>query len=171
MDLSKYKNLIDKFYGVIGFGLGVLIVIFSVIVFAYDANTVFITGLDNDKLVSPAYEEDQAYGGDAYTGMQQAAAQAANNLIPVFNAIKKGNEYTTTLNNNAARIVKAIKISTGFILLTVGLLTMFKYLGAFITAFTEKKTVAAESGAAVNIPVSAAPEKAVPETSAVTDGV
>ena len=36
------------------------------------------------------WESDKSYGGDAYTGMQQAAAQAANNTIYLGDMIQIG---------------------------------------------------------------------------------
>ena len=52
------------------------------------------------QITPPENESNEYYGGDAYTGIQQAAAQGANNLIPVFKAIEENNRAIGILNDN-----------------------------------------------------------------------
>ena len=102
-----------------------------------------MSGVKYEEITSPSWEENEYYGGDAYTGMQQAAAQAANNMIPVFEAIEQGNEATKTLNQNMMRqanvendnlleLVSALKCFIGLLVLSIGLLTAVKYMGGLI---------------------------------------
>ena len=52
--------------------LGIIAIVFSLVVFSCDVGS---------------YESNRSYGGDAYTGIQNAAAQAANNIMDVGAAI------------------------------------------------------------------------------------
>lgn len=52
--------------------LGIIAIVFSLVVFSADVGS---------------YEPTKSYGGDAYTGIQNAAAQAANNIMDVGAAI------------------------------------------------------------------------------------
>ena len=46
------------------------------------------------------YETNKAYGGDAYTGMQQASAQAANNVLAMEETLLQTNENILAVNKN-----------------------------------------------------------------------
>lgn len=78
-------TIMKKWFAMIFLLIGILSVILSIS--AYGLNY-------------GSYENNKSYGGDAYTGIQNAAAQSANNVI-----------YTT----------KALAFGTGSILLIVGL--------------------------------------------------
>lgn len=58
-----------------GLILGILAIIFAIVVFCMDTGS---------------FEGAEFYGGDAYTGIQQAAAQSANNVKDVGAIIKVG---------------------------------------------------------------------------------
>ena len=53
----------------------------------------FVFGGSCSSLYAGAYETSQSYGGDAYTGIQNAAAQTANNLRAVGNLISSCFQY------------------------------------------------------------------------------
>lgn len=123
-----------KKLNLIGVIIGVVILVCSVCVFSFDVetNNPRLDSIALKSISSPEYESDKSYGGDAYTGMQQAAAQAANNLIPVFEAIEVNNDAIMKLNKNnieaaeaeaenAKAIVSTIKYCVGFVLLSIGL--------------------------------------------------
>ena len=59
--MFRLKGL--KFFGIV---LGLAAILMSLVVFSADVGS---------------YESNKSYGGDAYTGMQQASAQAANNVL------------------------------------------------------------------------------------------
>lgn len=61
-----------KVFGVI---LGVLAIVLAIVVYNLDVGY---------------YENYETYGGDAYTGIQQAAAQTANNVVYVGQMIRTG---------------------------------------------------------------------------------
>ncbi len=62
-----------KFSGILFLGVAIISIIFAMICFdMYDGN----------------YESDIKYGGDAYTGIQNAAAQTANNVMYTNRCIK-----------------------------------------------------------------------------------
>lgn len=132
----------SKISNYVGVAVGVLIIIFSIVVFNLD--TVMHTD-DPEKIPTiteaqeaPESESNSYYGGDAYTGIQQASAQTANNLIPVYYSILQTNENTSALNEtigvqmksdakNMEKAVSAITTCFGFLLLAIGLLTLLKY--------------------------------------------
>ena len=113
-----------------------------------------------------SYERDYYYGGDAYTGMQQAAAQAANNvlaleetlnqtnndLVAINENIKSTNANIAALNNNLSKMLQAQAMEQGsataanvravsqlgfFLLLAMGMLTVVKYLGKLLDGIAE----------------------------------
>ena len=170
-----------KVTGILGIIVGLAIIMFSFVVFNFDANISHtsmsnINTIQND-LPVPEKEEDERYGGDAYTGMQQAAAQAANNMIPVYEAINHANAQShanaTTINanlknmvdseaSNTAALISAGKTFFGFMLLSVGLLTILKYFTLLMGEKASKVAPAAPAAAKpVAVPVMpvAAPEK------------
>ena len=128
-----------KKLNLIGVAVGVIILIFAIVMFALNPN-IFAPRMKEifeEDISSPSYELDEAYGGDAYTGIQNAAAQTANNLIPVFNAVRENSEAIMKANSNnilqaeaeaenLAGIVTIVKCGFGFSLLTVGLLVISK---------------------------------------------
>lgn len=147
----------NKNANLIGIIAGVIIIVLAIVVFTYNVDLVE-AGWSSVSLVSiegPSFEADEYYGGDAYTGMQQAAAQAANNMIPVFEEIQQGNEAIQTLNKNLKgeaeaqvenleKMIGFVKFCLGMTLLSFGLATTAKYVVALVN---DKK---AEAQAAVN---------------------
>ncbi len=136
----------SRIHSVIGIIIGFIIIIFSVMIFSYDVNldTHKTNSVKYEDIARPESESNEYYGGDAYTGMQQAAAQAANNLIPVYDAIIEGNGAIKVLNGNMVsqaeqtvenmtEIISAIQYFFGLLLLSIGLITVAKYLeGLFV---------------------------------------
>lgn len=49
---------------------------------------------------SGSSERDKYYGGDAYTGIQQAAAQAVNNILALEETLQQTNENILAVNEN-----------------------------------------------------------------------
>ena len=130
--MSKKIN----FVGVI---IGIAIMVCSYFVFSFDTSikNPDFSDVSLSYIPGPEEESNEYYGGDAYTGIQQAAAQAANNLIPVFDAIEDNGYAIRTLNDNnvkiakteiknAETIVSTIKYCVGFIMLSVGLAVISK---------------------------------------------
>lgn len=72
--LSKPTDL-KKTFNLVGMIDGVLSIIFGLVVFGSSIGSM---------------EIDHSYGGDAYTGMQNASAQAANNIYELSGMIKTG---------------------------------------------------------------------------------
>lgn len=50
------------------------------------------------------YESNKYYGGDAYSGMQQASAQAANNVLAMEETLLQTNENILAVNENLRSI-------------------------------------------------------------------
>ena len=141
-----------KLNSIIGVAVGVVIIALAIVAFAYDVqiSAPSMSAVVYEDTGSPSYELDKAYGGDAYTGMQQAAAQAANNLIPVFNAIDGQNDAIKVINKNLEKqaraearnlesVVGAVKFCFGAILLSMGLITVAKHIGGVVEFIQEKK--------------------------------
>ena len=76
-----------------------------------------ILGLIAYGLDTGYYEVSSAYGGDAYTGIQNAAAQTANNVRYVTEAI--------------ASVGGSILLITGLVLMVVGVKSCVEELGSF----------------------------------------
>lgn len=128
-----------KKLNLVGIIIGVVIMVCSCLVFSFDAEigNPKMNPITFETISAPAYETDKSYGGDAYTGMQQASAQAANNLIPVFEAIELNNDAIAKLNKNnieaaeaeaenAEAIVSTIKHCVGIVLIAIGLTVIAK---------------------------------------------
>ena len=128
-----------KKLNLVGIIIGVAIMACSYFVFSFEVET-NIPSMKNITLNIISYpenEDNEYYGGDAYTGIQQAAAQAANNLIPVFNAIRANNTAIIELNGNnikaaeseaknSGAIISTIKYCVGFVMISVGLTVISK---------------------------------------------
>lgn len=88
---------IKKIFNYTLIGIGVLSIIFAILCFVL-----------NREFGSCYYVGRQVYGGDAYTGIQNAAAATANNI--------------DALNESVETLANCIKIGFGFVLLILGLL-------------------------------------------------
>ena len=146
----------------IGAVVGVVIIILSITIFARNINMSKpeMNNIFKSVITAPEEEENEYYGGDAYTGMQQAAAQAANNLIPVFEATEDARNALIAANdniqiaakaqaNNLAKAVAAMQYCFGMLLLSVGLLTVAKNLGAMLEDVKFKPVGAVEDAVPV----------------------
>ena len=155
----------------IGMLAGVLAVVLAVLLFTTPGNVVLnyneqpsgISSMDTGTRTSYNY-----YGGDAYTGMQQAAAQAANNvlameetlrqtnndLVAINENVKSINANIAALNNNISKILQAQADEQGsataasvrtisqlgfFLLLAIGALTEVKYIGLLLDGIAESR--------------------------------
>ena len=145
-----------KKLNLVGIIIGVVIMVCSCLVFSFDAETGSpkMKHITLETISAPGHELDKSYGGDAYTGMQQAAAQAANNLIPVFEAIELNNDAIVKLNKNnieaaeteaknAEAIVSTIKHCVGIVLIAIGLTVISKSI-EFEFTFTKKSEESAK---------------------------
>ncbi|MBR5345401.1 MAG: hypothetical protein IK127_06205 [Clostridia bacterium] len=93
----------NKYFAYMGLCTGILAIIFAIILFAGGDSSV--TGMDTGTQTSYEY-----YGGDAYTGIQQAAADTARNVQALAKIVKTGFEGTTGSGN-----------AMGYLLLVIGL--------------------------------------------------
>ena len=84
-----------QFIGVVAFILAALSLIFAIYCFSVNVSA------------NGSYEENKSYGGDAYTGMQNASAQAANNALNAERTLCKLINTMTTV------------CGMGFVLVTV----------------------------------------------------
>ena len=153
-----------KKLNLVGVIVGVLIIAFAVLIFTSDVTTAtpVLEEIQLEEIGSPSSESDKYYGGDAYTGMQQAAAQAANNLIPVFGAIEANNDAISVLNANnieAAKVqaknikalISLLKDGIALILVSVGLAVVAKNVEIEIS-FAKKKEEAQTAEAPAQTP-------------------
>ena len=117
--MSKIKNIV-------GLSIGGLFLIFSIIAFSYDVDVTRAGGRVEDihivNNVEPETESNRYYGGDAYSGIQQAAAQTANNVYAVYNAVEQTNDNLAVLNDNIAAETEATQESAGAVTMVAGLL-------------------------------------------------
>ena len=92
--------------------LGVIAGIFIIII----AVKIMYTSTSISYYPRPQYVANEYYGGDAYTGIQQAGAQTANNVSAVYELIGECTEKTNDL------------IRSGFsaLLFAIGLITLAK---------------------------------------------
>ena len=147
-----------KKLNVVGIIIGIVIMACSYLVFTFSPEiaTPDMSHFTLDSITPPEYEANKYYGGDAYTGMQQASAQAANNLIPVFNALEENNRGIFALNSNIIKaaaantsnveaIIAAIKYCAGFILLSIGLVVISKSVEIEISLGNKATPVYTES--------------------------
>lgn len=147
----------SKKSSIIGIALSIAIILSSVLVFTFNTNatTPRMDDVVIEELPSVDSETDKYYGGDAYTGIQQAAAQTANNLIAVFGSLQNISGGIVTLNNNLENqavaqasnmeaLMRLVKLSAGLIILAIGLANLSKYLTAFMEEKKEEEVMAAE---------------------------
>lgn len=90
-DVSKKISKGSTFFPIGGIISGILSIIFGIITFGKDVGY---------------YESSASYGGDAYTGIQNAAAQTANNVRALSEIVNTG---------------------LGFILIAIGLIAIFYF--------------------------------------------
>lgn len=142
----------SKIHSILGVAVGAVIIVISLVIMAYDVKleSPYMSDIYYNSITEPSEESNQYYGGDAYTGIQQAAAQAANNMIPVFEAIEAGNKGMKELNkniiekanveaNNLKAMVSAFQYFIGLLVLSIGLLTIVKYIGGFFPNSSETR--------------------------------
>ena len=94
---NNNPNKAEKIRNILFLIIGVLSIIFAI----------KIGGLSTG-----SFEMPLSYGGDAYTGIQNACAGAANNAIDVANILQQGFEYCL--------------IIAGFVLVSIGGTSLFK---------------------------------------------
>ncbi|MBP3414913.1 MAG: hypothetical protein J6L81_06945 [Clostridia bacterium] len=131
-----------KHFSFIGIGIGLLCIIFAFVVFFIKPDISSPT-LKNPAMASVGYtaqtEANEYYGGDAYTGIQHASAQTANNVVAVNDTLQQTNSNLETINSNIKRqaaaqenniisLCKIVQLISGFFLLVIGLLTILKHL-------------------------------------------
>jgi len=126
-----------------GIVTGIIIIIFSIIVFSLSpspsSDTQEIKPIETNN-ITPQSEAKNRYGGDAYTGIQQASAQAATNLVAVYDNIDQTNSNLEALNSNIINhtdqteaLASFLQTALGFLILSIGLLTVVKHLGLLLT--------------------------------------
>ena len=116
------KN-INKLFSKILVAIGVVAVVFAFIC--------FFAKVDYDY---GSYTSMHTYGGDAYTGIQNAAANTGNNI-----------RY---LNQNLEDMTKSLQVCFGFVLLVTGLIVLWIGLKDCLTKKQEE--VVKESSNSIN---------------------
>jgi hypothetical protein len=106
-------NKTNKIFSFIYLAIGVVAIVFSIL--CLSADEYFSMG---------SYEANLTYGGDAYTGMQNAAAQAANNIISV--------------NENLETLFMGIQTCFGYALMIVGALVVCSAVKGIVVKNEEK---------------------------------
>ena len=110
---------VNKFFNCALVGVGIISIIFAVLCFVLNAD------FDYGYWVSA-----QSYGGDAYTGIQNAAAATANRV--------------DGLSENVAILAKSIRMGLGFILLLAGLLIVLYGIKKIMEEKTNETQVSVE---------------------------
>ena len=155
-------------------GIAIIVMAFQFNSMSYEAGSLRLEALSSsgvdpvlaDDSYTASYERDYYYGGDAYTGIQQAAAQAANNILALEETlnqtnndlaainrnIKTTNSNLATINNNLIKALQSQAEEQGsataasirsvgklgfFLLLAIGMLTVVKYLGQLLDGIAE----------------------------------
>ena len=132
-----------KFGNILGIIVGIIIIALSAYIYTYevDFESTRWSGISYNSTEAPEYETNKSYGGDAYSGIQQAAAQTANNLIPIYDEIQQGNTAVKTLNANLKKQAEAdaknlenavllVQLCFSAALLAFGLATTTKHIAA-----------------------------------------
>lgn len=114
------ETLKKKIWAIGLVSIGVAAIVFAIICFCHGF------------YFSGSYVYHITYGGDAYTGIQNAAADTANNV-----------KYLGSLLSNAAHFSG---VCTGFLLLVVGALLLLVGILKGVDAFTKKNIVENEAG-------------------------
>ena len=113
----KRSNIVP----ILGIVAGIIAIIFAIIVFAGAApsSSSAVTSLsDMDTGTRTSYEY---YGGDAYTGIQQAAADTARNVKNLAEINRKGFDETISAINSSSGKMQPDRFPYGAILLVMGL--------------------------------------------------
>jgi len=126
---------------ILGIIAGIIIIILAVVMYTKPINITY-AGSETFEVygtqTTPETESDVSYGGDAYaTGIQNAGAQAANNLVAVYEIIYENNEGIKIISENMSESMyqdymntrqTTNMIKTGFsaIIFSIGLITLAK---------------------------------------------
>ncbi len=99
-----------KKLNLIGVIIGIVIMACSYFAFSFDVeiNKPHLGEIGLESISAPQMESDKAYGGDAYTGIQNAAAATAN--------------YVSALNTSVEALSEAMMLGLGFCLMVAGVL-------------------------------------------------
>ena len=122
----------NRVFPCIGFLAGVIAVIFAIVLLAHPA----VSGLPTGEHTSYSY-----YGGDAYTGIQQAGADAARNV--------------KTLTEMAQAGFAGINTGLAALLLVLGL-ALIAHFGGLLFAPHQRKTAQASAPAVPAEPIAPA---------------
>lgn len=110
------EQKIKKIFNYTLIGIGVLSIIFAILCFVL-----------NGEYDYGSFVGWETYGGDAYTGIQNAAATTANQVL--------------RLNENIETLANCIKIGFGFILLIVGVLLIFYGIQKLLSEQNKKQEI------------------------------
>lgn len=116
---KKTKKTINKSFIVAIMGIACGVVILALGFITYESNLRTYKARTGPE--STSYTSYEYYGGDAYTGIQQAAADASNNAGVVAENIVTTNTYLMAILNSIYRPV-------GLVLIALGLITICNYL-------------------------------------------
>lgn len=127
------KNLVKKIFSVSWIAIGILSILFAIISFTTTDPTEFNCSLD---VVS-----HKAYGGDAYTGIQQAAADTANNLNSLnFNL----ENMLYIISDVCGKLIGFVLLIAGFAMILVGATKLVELKTEFVAKPTSSNQATSE---------------------------
>lgn len=112
--MKKKINFVDYIVPMGVMLVGIASIVFAILCFTYRAYGNYL-----------GYTSYQYYGGDAYTGIQHAAADTANNVSQLMNGMEN--------------LVEDLQMTGGFFLIIVGALLLVFGLSKFIKVFKKNK--------------------------------
>ena len=115
--IEKIPDNKQKVIAIVGIVCGCIILVFGIIAFSGVLYTSYGTA-GSTEVTDTCYEW---YGGDAYTGIQQAAADASTNA-----GIAASNIVITNIILN--RMIDAMSKIMGLFLISIGLITICRFL-------------------------------------------
>ena len=109
--INKTNNNSSKTAAIVGVVCGIVVLVFGIIVFT----GMLYNGPIGNSAGETEYTSYSWYGGDAYTGIQQAAADASNNAYAVAENVVLSNSYLSSISELLSKLFGALIMSMGLI--------------------------------------------------------
>lgn len=112
------RNKAKKSFAIIGLLLAILIIALGVEITTANIPSTLDNYSSLNNLLSTT--SHKSYGGDAYTGIQQAAADASNNAAVAAIGIDRANDYLKSVAQSNYDFAKLVAFSFGCLIIAIG---------------------------------------------------
>ena len=121
------RNKAKKTFAIIGLLLAILIIALGVNITTANIPSTLENYSSLNNLLSTT--SHKSYGGDAYTGIQQAAADASNNAAVAAIGIDRANDYLKSVAQSNYDFAKLVSFSVGCLIISIGVFdfSLFAY--------------------------------------------